>query len=87
MEVVRYGEMLERPSHNSISRVSMFAIGNKVDQNLVKVKLVDEQEKMQRYELNWPKQWDLTSALIGIIARGPQDFPMFDYVTEFMDQF
>jgi len=86
MVIIRYGEVSDKPTHEVISGLSIFAIGNKTDQSSVKAKLVDEQEETQQYELSWPKQWDITYALIALMARNPQEFPMFDYVTEFVGQ-
>lgn len=86
MEIIRYGNVSDIPTHNTISGLSIFAIGNKSDQSRVKAKLIDQKENRQRYELSWPKQWDLTYSLIAMMAKNPQEFPMFDYVTEFIEQ-
>jgi len=86
MEIIRYGNTSDIPSHAAISGISIFAVGNKSDLSLVKAKLIEQQETRQRYELSWPKQWDLSYMLIAMMARNPQEFPLFDYVTEFIGQ-
>lgn len=86
MEVIRYGDVSDKPTHESISELAIFAVGNQTDSSRIKVKLVEENSKGQRYELNWPKEWDLTFPLVALLARNPQEFPIFDYVTEFIEQ-
>ena len=84
MEIFRYGLDTKMPDHAKIAEFAIFVIGKKADQDLVKVKLLDAQANQQHYQVGWPKEWELTFASVGMLARSPNEVPLFDYVSEFL---
>ena len=85
MDVYRYGDPKERPQIKEIAGFSLFAIG-KADPNDVKVKLVKKDTKGEKYQLSWPKHFEVDATTIAGIAsqKKNQVYPLFDYVSDFI---
>jgi len=86
MEVYRYGDSADKPEVDKLKGFSLFAIGQ-ANQKRIVVELKESTPKGEKYLLRWPKEWDITYAAIGMIARNPQKYELFDYVTEFVKLF
>lgn len=86
MEIYRYGDPSDKPELSKIKEFSLFAVGH-ADQRRIVANLDESTSKGERYTLRWPKEWDITYAAIGMIARNPQKYELFDYVTEFVKLF
>jgi hypothetical protein len=89
MEVYRYGDPSHKPEAKKIAELAIFAVG-RGDERRIVAERKEDTSKGERYEVRWPKEWDVTYAAIGMVARHPiKKFQLFDYVTEFvkwMDQ-
>jgi hypothetical protein len=85
MEVFRYGDSHIKPPIQKILEVAVFAVGNR-DHRRICVEQKDSTSNGERYELRWPKEWDITGTSVGFVARqSKQEFPLFDYVSSFVN--
>ena len=84
MEIHRYGSPKEKPGIEQIKELSIFAIG-RADPKRIAVNIKAATLKGEKYSLRWPKEWDVTYAAIGMVARNTnQNYEIFDYVSSFV---
>jgi hypothetical protein len=84
MEIFRYGDAASRPELEKIKECAIFAIGN-ADSKRIVVDLKDIKPKGERYELRWPKDWEVTYSAIAMVSRhATEQFELFDYITDFV---
>lgn len=87
MDLKRFGLPSDAPSPDTLKSFSKFAIGNANEKRIV-VDLKKQEENGEEYEIRWPKEWDISSSTIALMARNPkQEYAIFDYVTEFVRLF
>jgi hypothetical protein len=84
MEVCRYGAPPSKPELTQIAEMAIFAVGRH-DVKRVVAECKEVTHQGERYELRWPKEWDVSYVAVTMMAGGArQDFPLFDYVTAFV---
>lgn len=88
MELFRYGDPTKVPETSKLKEFAMFAVGNAVDWSRVKIYLRKRAPKGERYEIAWPKDWEVCYSLLAMTAATTMrhkgiTLPMFDYITEF----
>jgi hypothetical protein len=87
MDLKRFGLPSDAPNPDTLKGLSKFAIGN-ADEKRIVVDLKKQHKGGEEYEVRWPKEWDISSTPIALIARNPkQEYAMFDYITEFVRLF
>jgi hypothetical protein len=84
MELARFGDPKDRPNPSAIADFAWWGIGKKHGDK-VKVKCDEVMPNGERYILSWPKSLEIDSVAIGMVAgSGRGDFPLFDYLTDFI---
>lgn len=84
MELVRFGSPEDKPEPSKLVGLSYFAIGRE-NEKTVKVKLVKESHNGEVYKMSWSKDLEIDSTCLAFIAGSSQQFPLFDYITAFLD--
>ncbi len=84
MDVCRFGDPASKPELKQIAEMALFAVGRH-DEKRVVAECKEVTQQGERYELRWPKEWDVSYVAVSLVVGGArQDFPLFDYVTAFV---
>lgn len=88
MTLERIGSPEEKPNREAIAGYAIFAIG-KGFESVTKAKLIEEDERGERYTLSWPKHIEVDSTVPCFIANNERkekfEYDWFDYVDKFIE--
>lgn len=74
----------EKPPHEALANFAIFAVGYR-DKDDIKVKLIEEKEKGERWRIGWDKTFEIDGTCLALKASDNTDpLPFFDYVSEFI---
>lgn len=87
MELFRYGDPAKAPATPELKEFAMWAVGREVNWDKVRIYRRKRAPKGERYEVVWPKDWEVCFLLLAntatMMMRQDLPVPMFDYITEF----
>ena len=86
MDVYRYRKDPndEKPTHDDLAGFAVFAVGYR-DKNDIKVKLIEEKQKGERWRIGWGKTFEIDGSCLAMKASDNTGaLPFFDYVSSFI---